>query len=155
MWKTILTQAFATLLLMTLAAPASQAGDAPGRYSLTPVGGSLVRLDSATGAMSICGSKEGSFVCEAVADDALAMKHEIYRLAEENEAMRLRLLNLEAALSAAKAESEIATPPSTPGAGIQVPQLDLDKFAALASRILDRFEDMVLSLKQEEAAKEL
>ena len=46
MWKTILTQAFATLLLMTLAAPASQAGDAPGRYSLTPVGGSLVRLDS-------------------------------------------------------------------------------------------------------------
>ncbi len=69
--------------------------------------------------------------------------------------MRLKLLKLEAALSAAKAESEGATPPATPGAGIQVPQLDLDKVAELASRILERFEDMVRSLKQEEAAKEL
>jgi hypothetical protein len=155
MWKTILTQAFATLLLMMLAAPASQAGDSPGRYSLTPIGGSLLRLDSATGAMSVCGSKEGSFVCEAVADDALAMKHEIDRLAEENEAMRLKLLKLEAALNAAKAESESATPPATPGAGIQVPELNLDKVAELASRILERFEDVVRSLKQEDAAKEL
>src|SRR4029078_2156943 len=91
----------------------------------------------------------------ALSAKPLPTKHEIYRLAEENGAMRLRLLNLEAALSAAKAESEIATPPSPPGAGIQVPQLDLDKVAELASRILERFEDMVRSLKQEEAAKEL
>jgi hypothetical protein len=155
MWKTILTQAFSTVLLMMLAAPQSQAGDAPGRYSLTPVGGSLLRLDSATGAMSICAPKDGGFVCEAVADDALAMKHEIDRLAEENEAMRLKVLNLQAALSAAKAESDRATPPATPNAGIQVPALDLDKVAELASRILERFEDMVRSLKQDEAAKEL
>jgi hypothetical protein len=155
MWKTILTQAFSTVLLMILAAPQSQASDTPGRYSLTPVGGSLLRLDSATGAMSICAPKEGSFVCEAVADGALAMKHEIDRLAEENEAMRLNLLKLEAALTAAKAESENATPPTTPGAGIQVPALNLNKVAELASRILERFEDMVRSLKQEEAAKEL
>jgi hypothetical protein len=154
MWKTIL-QAFGTLLLTVLAATASQAGDTPGRYSLTPIGGSLLRLDSATGAMSVCGSKEGSFVCEAVADDALAMKHEIDRLAEENEAMRLKLLKLEAALNAAKAERERTTPPAAPGAGIQVPQLDLNKVAELASRILERFEDMVRSLKQEESAKEL
>jgi hypothetical protein len=151
MWKTILAQAF-TILLMMLAAPASQAGDAPGRFSLTPVGGSLVRLDSATGAMSICGSKEESFVCESVADDALAPKHEIDRLSEENQAMRLRLLNLEAALNAAKAEK---SEKATPDAAIQAPELDLDKVADLASRILKRFEDMVRSLKQEEAAKEL
>ncbi len=153
MWKTILAQAF-TILLMTLAAPASQAGDAPGRFSLTPVGGSLVRLDSATGAMSICGSKEESFVCESVADDALALKHEIDRLSEENQAMRLRLLNLEAALNAAKAENSEKSAPA-PDAAVQVPELDLDKVADLASRILKRFEDMVRSLKQEEAAKEL
>jgi hypothetical protein len=155
MWKTIFNKAFSTVLLMMLATPQSQAGDMPGRYSLTPVGGSLLRLDSATGAMSICAPKEGSFVCEAVADDALAMKHEIDRLAEENEAMRLRVVNLEAALGAAKAENQRATPPAIPNAGIQVPALDLDKVAELASRILERFEDMVRSLKQEEAAKEL
>jgi hypothetical protein len=155
MWKTILTRAFSTVLLMILAAPQSQAGDTPGRYSLTPVGGSLLRLDSATGAMSICAPKEGSFVCEAVADDALAMKHEIDRLAEENEAMRLRVLNLEAALSAAKAESDRTTPPAPPNAGIQFPALDLDKVTELASKILERFEDMVRSLKQDKAAKEL
>jgi hypothetical protein len=150
MWKKILTQAFTMALLMLLAAPPSQAADTAGRFSLTPVGGSLVRLDSATGAMSVCGEKEGSFVCEAVADDALAMKHEIDRLSEENEAIRLKLLTLEAALSAAKTETneKVAPPP-------RMPDLDFEKVADLASRILKRFEDMVRSLKQEEAAKEL
>lgn len=154
MRKTTLAQAFITVLLATLAAPASQAADEPGRFSLTPVGGSLVRLDSATGAMSVCGDKEGSFVCQAVADDALALKHEIDRLSEENEAMRLRLLNLEAALSAAKTEKSEKTAPA-PDAAIPVPALDFDKVADLASRILKRFEDMVRSLKQEDAAREL
>jgi hypothetical protein len=36
-----------------------------------------------------------------------------------------------------------------------VPELDFDKVAELASRILKRFEDMVRALKQDEAAKEL
>jgi hypothetical protein len=155
MWKAILIQALTTLLLVSLGAPASQAGDAaPGRFSLTPVGGSLVRLDSATGAMSVCGSKEGTFACEAVTDDVLALKHEIDRLSEENEAMRNKLLAAEAALNATKTHNgKHAAPP--PDAAIQVPELDFDKVAELASRILKRFEDMVRALKQEEAAKEL
>jgi hypothetical protein len=154
MWKTILAQTFIAALFMMLTTPPSQAADAPGRFSLTPVGGSLVRLDSATGAMSVCGEKEGSFVCEAIADDALALKHEIDRLSEENEAMRLKLLNLEAALGAAKTENS-EKPAPAPDTAIKVPELDFDKVADLASRILKRFEDMVRSLKQEEAAKEL
>jgi hypothetical protein len=153
MWKAILIQAL-TFLLVSLGATASQAGDTTGRFSLTPVGGSLVRLDSATGAMSVCGSKEGSFACEAVADDVWALKHEIDRLSEENESMRLKLLAANAALNAAQTHSgEHAAPP--PDAVIQAPELDFDKVAALASRILKRFEDMVRALKQDEAAKEL
>ncbi len=154
MWKAILIQVLTTLLLGGLAASASRADDASGRFSLTPVGGSLVRLDSATGAMSVCGSKEGSFACEAVTDDVLALQHKIDRLSEENEAMRIKLLAAEAALNAAKTHNgKHAAPP--PDAAVQVPELDLDKVAELASRILKRFEDMVRALKQEEPAKEL
>jgi hypothetical protein len=155
MWKTILT--LTTILLVGLAATASQAGDTAGRFSLTPLGEAFLRLDSATGAMSMCAAKEGSFVCEAVADDALALKHEIDRLSEENEAMRLKLLALEAALGAAKAEKTEKTEKDAPAPApaIKVPELDLDKVAELASRILKRFEDMLRALKQEEAAKEL
>jgi hypothetical protein len=155
MWKTILTST--TILLVGLAAPASQAGDTAGRFSLTPLGEAFLRLDSATGAMSMCAAKEGSFVCEAVADDALALKHEIDRLSEENEAIRLKLLALEAALGAAKAEKTEKTEKDAPAPdpAIKVPEFDLDKVAELASRILKRFEDMLRALKQEEAAKEL
>ncbi|MCJ7599078.1 MAG: hypothetical protein MUO41_10745 [Methyloceanibacter sp.] len=152
MWKTILTSM--TILLVSLAAPASQAGDTAGRFSLTPLGEAFLRLDSATGAMSMCGAKEGSFVCEAVADDALALKHEIDRLSEENEAMRLKLLALEAALGdkAEKTEKTEKDAPA-PEPAIKVPELDLDKVAELASRILKRFEDMLRAIKQEEAGE--
>jgi len=104
----------------------------------------------------MCAAKEGSFVCEAVADDALALKHEIDRLSEENEAMRLKLLALEAALGdkAEKTEKTEKDAPA-PEPAIKVPELDLDKVAELASRILKRFEDMLRAIKQEEAAKEL
>ena len=150
MWKTPGPQALAIGLFTILAAPAGHAGDVAGRFSLMPSGSAFLRLDSATGAISACSQKEGGFVCEAVADDALALKREIDRLAEENEALKQKIAAQDEALKASEAK-EAPAPDTT----LKAPELDLDKVADLASRLLKRFEDMVRSLKQEEAEKEL
>jgi hypothetical protein len=154
MWKTRLVLAASGLLLLTSGNSPAQADEPIGRFSLTPVGSFFLRLDSATGAMSMCGPKDGDYVCETIRDDALALKRQIDHLAGENEAMRLKILSLEAALQAAKAENKAKDAPP-PSAAVELPKLDLDQVTALASKIMQRFEEIVRSLKQQEASKEL
>ena len=142
--------ALALCLLLT-AIPGSRAEDAPGRFTLTPAGDAFLRLDVATGAISVCSQKAGSFVCEAVADDVLALKREIDRLTEENQALRERLADK--GLSLNTPDPQTTAPPPDPS--LKAPDIDLDKMADLAGRIIKRFQDMVRELSQDEAAKEL
>ena len=74
-------------VLLALATTANAAGS-PGRYSMTPSGEGFLRMDTETGAVSLCKDQDGAFVCKAVADDAAAMTAEIDRLAKENEQLR-------------------------------------------------------------------
>ena len=71
------------------------AAEAPGRYSMTTVEGSVWRLDGATGAMSVCGQKLDHWACESVTDDALALKEEVDRLTRENQELRDKLAKAE------------------------------------------------------------
>jgi hypothetical protein len=140
-----------TLCLLLTAAPSSRAEDAPCRFTLTPAGEAFLRLDGATGAISVCSQKAGSFVCEAVADDVLALKREIDRLTEENQALREKLADKDSGLKTPDPEPTV--PPAEPL--LKAPEVDLDKMADLAARIIKRFQDMVRELSQDETAKEL
>ena len=62
---------FAPALSLSAAASPCFAGEEHGPYTMTPVGDSVLRLDSATGAVSICGRKLGGWSCESVADVSL------------------------------------------------------------------------------------
>ncbi|WP_371348796.1 hypothetical protein [Ancylobacter sp. IITR112] len=52
----------------------------PARFSMQPVEGGLMRLDTRTGAMSFCSQRAQAWVCEAVPDDRAALEAEIGRL---------------------------------------------------------------------------
>ena len=77
----ILFSAIALALLIGAAPDADQAG---GRYRMTPAeGGAFLRLDTQTGAMSVCQRKDGRWACEAVPDERRALETEIDRLKSE------------------------------------------------------------------------
>ena len=56
---------FSGLALLLLVGAAPDPEPAGGRYKLTPVeGGAFLRLDTQTGAVSVCQRKDGSWACE-------------------------------------------------------------------------------------------
>ena len=77
----ILISAIALTLLIAAAPDTDLA--AGGRYKITPAeGGAFLRLDTQTGAMSVCQRKDGKWACEAVPDDRRALQSEVKRLEE-------------------------------------------------------------------------
>jgi hypothetical protein len=64
---------------------------APGRYTMTPSGQDMLRLDTKTGAVSLCARQAGNWICKSVADDQVALQNEIDRLSIENEQLRAKL----------------------------------------------------------------
>lgn len=83
-------------LLACLTAPAlaQNSVDAPssenGRYSMTPTAGGFLRLDTRTGATSLCTVENGAARCVAAAEERSALQQEIDRLSKQNEALKAR-----------------------------------------------------------------
>lgn len=87
--------AFILPLLTCIAAPASaQTGAAEppasenGRYTMTPAPGGFLRLDTRTGATSLCQVENGAARCATAAEDRTSLQAEVDRLARENEKLK-------------------------------------------------------------------
>ena len=84
------------LSAFVLAAPAAFAQSAPdtenGRYTFSPVTDGMLRLDTRTGAVSICARKDAAWACNTVPDERAALENEIARLSRENGAMKKDML---------------------------------------------------------------
>lgn len=86
---------FAPVLLLAGAAdPAS--GEEVDRYALERTDDGYVRLDTTTGAMSICQERGDQLVCRAAADERTAFQDEIDRLQEKLDGLEERVVKLEA-----------------------------------------------------------
>ena len=62
-----------------------------GRYSMSPAGGAVIRLDTWTGAVSTCSNGGAGWACYAVPDERAALDAEIGRLQADNERLRAQL----------------------------------------------------------------
>jgi hypothetical protein len=118
------------LVLVVIAGPALAQDGPPGRYVLQPVPDGALRLDTATGAVSLCTRAATDWACRAVADDRRAIEAETERLARENAELRRRLAE-------------------RPGAGRGAPLIprpterDLDEALGLMERFLERGMGMI------------
>ena len=89
-----------TLPLLGLAllafAPSAQAQTTPdtenGRYTFSQVPDGMLRLDTRTGAVSLCAKKEAGFACNTVPDERQALENEIARLQRENGTLKKDML---------------------------------------------------------------
>ncbi|MCS0495473.1 hypothetical protein NVS89_10215 [Ancylobacter sp. MQZ15Z-1] len=124
--------------------PAAAAGEAA-RFSMQPVEGGLMKLDTRTGAMSFCSQRAGAWVCQAVPDDRAALEAEIGRL-------QARIAALEKGRGTTPGVPDIMAPPQQGGAGsstrpdappkVAPPPEDDTKLTEDAQRQLDKAMDM-------------
>jgi hypothetical protein len=63
-----------------------------GRYSMTPTAEGFLRLDTRTGAVSLCKIENGAARCQAAVEERAALQDEIDRLARQNESLKSRPL---------------------------------------------------------------
>jgi hypothetical protein len=139
---------FFTLALVLCAATSTCfAGEEPGRYAMTPAGDGFLRLDTATGAVSICRQKLDAWTCEGVADDALALKPEVDRLTGENQELKDKLAKAEAR------EAQAGPLPANPST--QFPALALDEMTDFINKMIRRLQDLVRDLKQQDDGQAL
>ena len=136
-----------TLAFVFFAASPCYAGEDPGRYTMATVGDSIWRLDSATGAMSVCGQKLDHWACESVTDDALALRQEVDRLTRENREIKDKLAKAE------EKEAEAGPLPANPS--MQFPGLALDEMSDFINKMIRSLQDLVRDLKQQEAGQAL
>ena len=139
---------FFTLALVLCAATSTCfAGEEPGRYAMTPAGDGFLRLDTATGAVSICRQKLDAWSCEGVADDALALKQEVDGLTGENQELKDKLAKAEAR------EAQAGPLPANPST--QFPALALDEMTDFINKMIRRLQDLVRDLKQQDDGQAL
>src|SRR4029450_14085746 len=74
----------ALIALTVLAGATPDGGVRGGRFVMTPVEGGFLRMDTLTGAVSLCQRAGGKWACEAVADDRRPLETEMERLRAEN-----------------------------------------------------------------------
>lgn len=76
---------------MGAAAAQSMPDSENGRYALSPVTDGVIRLDTRTGAVSICTNRGTGWACYAVPDERAALDAEIGRLQAENQKLNAEL----------------------------------------------------------------
>ena len=72
-------------------APSAVTSPEQGRYTMTPTPDGFLRLDTRSGAVSLCKIEADSARCRIAADERSALDDEIARLSKDNAALRAKL----------------------------------------------------------------
>jgi hypothetical protein len=108
-----------------------------GRYTMTPTKDGVLKLDTKTGAVSLCNRSSGNWACNSVDDNEGDLKDRIRRLEKENMRLRARL-----------EDRQLAPAPNEDGK-LEIPsEADVDKAMDFMERLLHRFKGMVEDLKK-------
>ena len=118
-----------------------------GRYVFSNQADGVLRLDTQSGAVSLCREEAVGWACQAAPDDRALFEREIARLQSENAALKRILLAHNLALPP-------GAMPEAPGA--QTPQslhlpsdAEIDRMVAFVGRLWQRFVDAVVRAQKQ------
>ena len=130
----------------------SRAQDKPGRYMMNPVEGGFARLDTETGAMSICKpqSSAGTWACIATVDEASAQEARARKLEGENRELRAEVKRMEDLLGLnGEKPKDDEKRAERPGGGLNLPsEQDVDKALSYMERMVKKFQDTMKRLER-------
>lgn len=138
---------FAVVAMIVFAAVLYQArAEEVGRFTMSPTDDGFLRLDTQSGAISLCRKKGERWACASVADDRLALMREIDRLTRENHGLTNDLKELK--------RSQPIPPNGTDVPRSSTPKFDfpseeeVDEAMKFVEGLLQRFKDMVENLQK-------
>ena len=140
-----------TLSLLVLAllafAPSARAQTTPdsenGRYSFSGVPG-MLRLDTRTGAISLCAKQATGWACNAVPDERQALESEIARLQRENGALKKDMLARGLPLPGGVASAPSATQQRELNLKVPLPSdAEIDRVMSAFEKMWRRIVDMM------------
>jgi len=140
------------MLVVLAALPASaQTRDVPGRYSMQPIEGGFLRLDTQTGAVSTCRPGAGNLVlCQPAQEEQRGLSTEIDRLRAEN-------IELKAEVKRLQETTGLGTPPPLAGPPAEKFQLpteeDVDQALDYVERMFKKFRDRLRNLEDDGGKK--
>jgi hypothetical protein len=105
-----------TLPILQPSHPAARAAETPGRYTMTPADGGMLKLDSATGAVSFCTRPAGGeWACTPTKDGEQKLRERITGLEAEITALKDQLQQMDQIAGIGDPRKETA--PGTGGSG--------------------------------------
>ena len=142
------TLAAAIFCLVLSAPPALADGDMPdsehGRYAFGKVADGFLRLDTQTGAVSVCSQRAVGFACKAAPDDRTVLENEIARLRAENAALKKEMLAHDLALPGTAGAAPESQATHDNDITIRLPDnAEIDRMVAYAGQLWQRFVEAI------------
>jgi len=132
-------------------AAAAEPDSENGRYTFTPSGDGMIRLDTRTGTVSNCSNSSSGWACYAVPDERKALDEEIGRLQAENDKLKTQL----AAREPGKGADKQAAPDVADGQRkIEIPlpsDQDMDRVMSFLQRAWKRLVEMANQVQKDVA----
>lgn len=127
--------ALALLMLVYGPGAALAAEPAAGRYTMTPTPNGFLRLDTATGAVSLCADAGGTWSCQDIADNSATLQGEIDRLSKENAELKTEIESLKQ---------------KGPDVTVQLPSdAEIDRAMGFFEKMLKRFKSLMDQFKKD------
>lgn len=154
--RTLVGAAAAGLMPLAMAAVAMAQDKAPsGRYTMSPVDGGFVRLDTRNGSMAICKKDENDtakWSCQPMEDTAKAQAEELASLRKENARLKGTVARLEDRLALLEKPAE---GPKKPGAGLSLPsEKQVDEALNYFENLIKKFKERLRRLEKPPAGTE-
>ena len=129
-----------------------------GRYVFNTVPDGLLRLDTRTGQVSLCGKRAAGWSCQSVPDERAALEGEIARLQNENGALKKELVTrgipLPGAMRPDTPVASAAPPPGGSAPGLKLPtDAELDRVMSFVEKVWRRLVDMVQTMQRDAERK--
>ncbi len=135
------------VLAVLAAVPASaQTRDAPGRFTMQPIEGGFLRLDTQTGAVSTCRAGTGNLVLCQPAQEEQGLNKEIDRLRAENIELKAEVKRLQE-ITGVQPGPPVTGPPTEK---FQLPsEEDVDQALDYVERMFKKFRDRLRNLEED------
>ena len=156
MRRLLYTSAATALAVAVAGGPVLATDQGAGRYTMHKAEDGFIRLDTQTGAMSLCRKDDDDWACERMASSGRGSDDEIAQLKQENRDLRAEVKRLARMLALKAPGRDDPLDPARPGSkghGFKLPtEKEVDQALNYFENILRKFQERLKKLERNDDA---